>query len=54
MLLAIFHADVSGNNRRQVAAGNHIHRKQARPNTDTNLSEDCGEVITEMSFVNRR
>ena len=35
-----------------VTAGNHIYRQQVRPlNTDTNLSDDCGEVLTEMSFV---
>ena len=35
-----------------VTEGNPIHRKQVRPlNTDTNLSDDCGEVLTEMSTV---
>jgi hypothetical protein len=35
-----------------VTAGNHIHRKQVTPlNTNTNLPDYCGEVLTEMSFV---
>jgi len=35
-----------------VTAGNHIHRKQVGPlNTDTNLSNDGVEVLTEMSVV---